>query len=90
MLFRSVDSSPTVYYSGAHMSCSPTNRRVRDRSQIRTTRSVFRVLDTDRSFMLGLKVMIRNYKEVPWYWYLGLLILAFFAGMCTPDEACRA
>lgn len=25
--------------------------------------------------------MIRNYNEVPWYWYFGLLVLAFFAGM---------
>ncbi|KAH9840269.1 oligopeptide transporter [Rhodofomes roseus] len=27
------------------------------------------------------QIMIRDYKEVPWYWYLGLLILSFFAGL---------
>ncbi|KAH9941508.1 oligopeptide transporter [Amylocystis lapponica] len=27
------------------------------------------------------QVMIRRYDEVPWYWYLGLIVLAFFAGL---------
>ncbi|KAI0955058.1 hypothetical protein AcW1_006752 [Taiwanofungus camphoratus] len=27
------------------------------------------------------QIMNRDYKEVPWYWYLGLLLLAFFSGL---------
>ncbi|KAH9913913.1 OPT oligopeptide transporter protein-domain-containing protein, partial [Fomitopsis serialis] len=27
------------------------------------------------------QIMNRDYKEVPWYWYLGLLVFAFFAGL---------
>ena len=26
------------------------------------------------------QVMNRNYEELPWYWYIGLLVLSFFAG----------
>lgn len=25
----------------------------------------------------------KDYEEVPWYWYFGLLVLAFFAGECS-------
>lgn len=28
--------------------------------------------------------MNRDYKEVPWYWYLGLLLLAFVSGKAAP------
>ncbi|EPT05439.1 hypothetical protein FOMPIDRAFT_1027098 [Fomitopsis schrenkii] len=27
------------------------------------------------------QVMNRNHKEVPWYWYIALLVLSFFAGL---------
>ncbi|KAI0648419.1 oligopeptide transporter [Trametes meyenii] len=27
------------------------------------------------------KVIAKNYDEVPWYWYLALLVLSFFAGL---------
>ncbi|KZT71957.1 OPT superfamily oligopeptide transporter [Daedalea quercina L-15889] len=27
------------------------------------------------------QIMSRSYKEVPWYWYIGLLLLSFFAGL---------
>ncbi|EPT02055.1 hypothetical protein FOMPIDRAFT_1119079 [Fomitopsis schrenkii] len=32
------------------------------------------------------QVMNRNYKEVPWYWYIGLLVLSFFAGLVVVLE----
>ena len=33
------------------------------------------------------QVMSRNYKEVPWYWYIGLLVLSFFAGEYIDRDA---
>ena len=35
----------------------------------------------------SVQVLRKNYDEVPWYWYVVLLLLSFFAGTSTPFDA---
>ena len=70
-----------MFFWGPYVVQSYKQARSRSQPDPHYQVSVLNAARTDHSFMLDLKVMIRNYKEVPWYWYFGLLILAFFAGM---------
>lgn len=67
------------------MYCSLSNMHEKSPNQTLTGRRAFRneLLFPRLKFSLQ-QIMNRDYKEVPWYWYLGLLLLAFFSGKKMP------
>lgn len=36
--------------------------------------------EDDDDLLISVTQAMQKYKEAPWYWYAGLLVLAFFAG----------